>query len=139
MSEFQQVMQSGWSRIWTWTKRSFLVLLLIILAAFGIFVWVSSWTYSDGTRAGYLIKISHKGVVFKTYEGQLNLGGFQTDSGDGLSGNIWAFSVAKKDVYQELQEHEGKKVKLHYKQRYRSFPWQGKTEYFVDDVEVVQE
>jgi hypothetical protein len=138
MSEFQQVMKSGWVKVWTWIKRFFLVLLLIAVAGFGSFVWVSGWTYSEGTRAGDLIKISRKGVVFKTYEGQLNLGGFQSDSNDGLSGNIWAFSVTKDDIYEQLQQYEGKRVKLHYKQRYRSFAWQGKTEYFVDGVTPVE-
>lgn len=134
MSEFQQVIKSGWTKVWAWIKRFFLVLLLLAVAGFGGFIWVSGWTYSDGTRAGDLIKISRKGVVFKTYEGQLNLGGFQSDSSDGLSGNIWAFSVTNDEIYQKLQQYEGKRVKLHYKQRYRSFAWQGKTEYFVDGV-----
>lgn len=138
MSEFQQVMKSGWSRVWDWIKRFFLVLVLVLAAVSGGFVWVSGWTYSDGTRAGDLIKISRKGVIFKTYEGQLNLGGFQTDTNDGLSGNIWAFSVGKRNVYEKLQNYEGKRVKLHYKQRYRTFPWQGKTEYFVDEVTPVE-
>lgn len=138
MSEFQQVLKSGGIKVWAWIKRFFLVLLLLAVAGFGVFVWVSGWTYSDGTRAGDLIKISRKGVVFKTFEGQLNLGGFQSDNNDGLSGNIWAFSVTDDEVYEKLQQYEGKRVKLHYKQRYRSFPWQGKTEYFVDDVTAVE-
>ena len=33
---------------------------------------------------------------------------------------------------------EGKKVKLHYQQRYKTMPWQGKTEYFVDEVNVIE-
>ena len=138
MSEFQQVLKSGWTKIWAWIKRFFLILLLLAVAGFGGFVWVSGWTYSDGTRAGDLIKISRKGVVFKTYEGQLNLGGFQSANNDGLSGNIWEFSVTDDEVYRKLQQYEGKKVKVHYKQRYRSFPWQGKTEYFVDEVTAVE-
>lgn len=138
MSEFQQVMKSGWVKVWTWIKRFFLVLLLVAVAGFGGFVWVSGWTYSEGTRAGDLIKISRKGVVFKTYEGQLNLGGFQSDSNDGLSGNIWDFSVTNDEVYEQLQQYEGKRVKLHYKQRYRSFAWQGKTVYFIDKVTRVE-
>lgn len=139
MSEFQTVVKDGWIKVWAWIKRFFLVLLLVAVAGFGGFVWVSGWTYSDGTRAGDLIKISRKGVVWKTFEGQLNLGGFQSDSaGDGLSGNIWSFSVGDRDVYEKLQNYEGKRVKLHYKQRYRAFPWQGKTVYFVDEVMPVE-
>ena len=134
MSEFQQVIKSGWVKVWEWIKRFFLVLLVIIVAGVGVFVWVSGWTYSDGTRAGDLIKMSNTGVVFKTYEGQLNLGGFQSDTSDGLSGNIWSFSVTNNDIYKKLQQYEGKRIKVHYRQRYRAFPWQGKTKYFVDEV-----
>ena len=38
------------------------------------------------------------------FEGQLNLGGFQSDTNDGLSGNIWAFSVTDDEVYKKLQQ-----------------------------------
>lgn len=136
MSEFQQVVKEGAQSVWRRAKRVFLAIVLLAALAGGIYVWVSGWTYSDGTRAGYLIKVSHKGVVFKTFEGQLNLGGFSADAQDGgIVGNIWAFSVADRDIYEKLQELEGEKVKLHYRQRYRSFFWQGKTTYFVHKVE----
>lgn len=119
-------------------KRFFLILLGVIVVGGGLFVWVSGWTYSEGTRAGYLIKISNKGVVFKTYEGQLNTGGFQTDSQSGLVGNIWEFSVTKNDIYDQLQALEGDKIKLFYRQRYKPMPWQGKTEYFVYKVQKIE-
>ncbi len=137
MSEFKQVVNEGLKKVGSWVKRFFLILFLLALAGGGAFVWVSSWTYSDGTRAGTLTKISKKGVVFKTYEGQLNLGGFQHDP-EGISGNIWDFSVPKKDVYEQLQHFEGKQVKLFYKERYRAMPWQGKTTYFVYNVQEVE-
>ena len=116
----------------------FLIILLILAVGTAGYVWVMGWTYSEGTRAGSLIKISHKGVVFKTFEGQLNMGGVQTDTESGLVGNIWDFSVVKSSVYKELQQSEGRKVKLYYKQRYKAMPWQGKTEYFVYKVELLE-
>lgn len=138
MSEFQQVVKEGAETIGRKVKRFFLWLLAISLVIGLLFVWVAGWTFSDGTRAGELIKVSKKGVVFKTYEGQINLGGFQGDSGSGIVGNIWEFSTTNKEVYQRLQELEGKKVKLHYRQRYKPLPWQGKTEYFVDEVNIIE-
>ncbi|MCB0637614.1 MAG: hypothetical protein KDC54_13385 [Lewinella sp.] len=139
MSEFKEVVKEGASSVWRRTKQILLGLLLLGLVGGGIYVWVAGWTYSDGTRAGYLIKVSNKGVAFKTYEGQLNLGGFQTgDQGNGIVGNIWAFSVAKKDIYAQLQNLEGQKVKLYYRQRYKTFFWQGKTDYFVYKVEALE-
>ncbi|WP_020538093.1 hypothetical protein [Lewinella cohaerens] len=138
MSEFQQVVKEGAETVGRKIKRFFLILIGVALIVGLLFVWVAGWTFSDGTRAGELIKVSKKGVVFKTYEGQINLGGFQGDSGSGITGNIWEFSTTDKEVYQKLQEMEGKKVKLHYQQRYKTMPWQGKTEYFVDEVNVIE-
>jgi hypothetical protein len=113
--------------------------LLLVLGGL-CFFWVCSWTYSDGTRAGQLIKVTKKGIVFKTYEGQLNLGGLSGDSSsDGLQGNIWDFSVIKNEVYQDLQNYEGRKVKLSYKERYKTMPWLGKTNYIVTGIEPVNE
>jgi hypothetical protein len=138
MSEFQQVVKEGANTVGRKIKQFFLWLFAIAIVGGLLFVWVCGWTFSDGTRAGELIKVSTKGVVFKTYEGQINLGGFQSDDGSGIVGNIWNFSTTKKEVYQQLQELEGKKVKLHYEQRYKQMPWQGDTEYFVDEVNVIE-
>lgn len=143
MSEFGQVVKEGAEEIvkktWRGTKRILLgITILAVISAVG-YLWVMSWTFSDGTRAGTLIKISKKGVIFKTYEGQLNLGGFQNNpQSGGVVGNIWDFSVLKNDIYKELQQHEGKQVKLHYKERYKAMPWQGDTNYFIYDVEEVE-
>lgn len=137
MSEFQQVVKEGAENIGRRLRRFFLMVLGGLLLLGVIFIWVAGWTFSEGTRAGELIKISKKGVVFKTYEGQLNLGGFQSDNA-GIVGNIWEFSTTNNDVYTRLQELEGKKIKLHYKQRYKPMPWQGKTDYFVHKVEIIE-
>ncbi len=104
-----------------------------------IYFLVCNMTYSEGNRAGYLIKISKKGFVFKTIEGQLNLGGVGGDSEASILMNtqLWNFSVSDEAVYEELQKYEGKKVSLHYKQKIRAFWWQGDTDYFVDDVELL--
>ena len=137
MSEFKQVVEDGAKKVGSKIKRFFLILFLLAVVGGGLYFWVCNWTYSKGTRAGSLIKISYKGVVFKTYEGQLNLGGFQNNP-NGVTGNIWEFSVWKDEVYEELQDYEGKQVKLHYRQKYKAMPWQGDTDYFIYKVELVE-
>lgn len=135
MSEFTQVIKSGTNWIKDMVKRFFLIILTLLVLGSGVYLWVSNWTYSRGTRAGYLIKISKKGVIWKTYEGQLNLGGIQPgDQASGMIGNIWDFSVPKSDFYEKLQQYEGRHVKLSYRQIYNNMPWQGKTTYLVYDV-----
>ena len=119
-------------------KKFILKVLLSVVVLFLLLIWACSWTYSEGTRAGQLIKISKKGVVLKTNEGELNMGGLRVGAAnDGLEGNLWQFSILDEDVLNELQASEGKRVKLTYKERYRSMPWQGDTNYFVVAVETI--
>ncbi|MEJ7671927.1 MAG: hypothetical protein WKF59_04295 [Chitinophagaceae bacterium] len=73
-----------------------------------------------------LIKFSHKGYVFKTYEGELNLGGINTTNGGILINNMWQFSVADKAVADSLSKLEGKDVTLHYKEKIKCFPMAGR-------------
>ncbi len=139
MSEFKQVVKEGAQTLWKKAKKMGLILSLVALAGLGGYIWVCGWTYSEGTRAGQLVKVSYKGVVFKTFEGQLNLGGLQSTPQGGVIGNTWDFSTAKRSVFEELSRMEGKQVKLHYRQRYRVFAWQGDTPYFVYKVEEINQ
>ena len=117
-----------------------LVVVFVLIAGTAGYFAVCNINYSDGSRAGYLIKISEKGYVFKTYEGQVNLGGI----GDGevnaiVANNIWDFSVMEDSVYHKMQELQGKHVNLYYKEKIKNFPWQGDTKYFVYKVEPVND
>ena len=50
------------------------LLSLSILVAIAIYVWaVLSWSYSEGERVGFLQKVSYKGWICKTWEGELSL------------------------------------------------------------------
>lgn len=85
--------------------------------------------YSEGVRSGELIKISHKGVAFKTWEGEIS---------QGVSGaKIFTFSVLQKDqnVIKNLKKYQGQYVKLNYVERYATFFWLGDTKYFITKVE----
>ena len=66
-----------------------LIVFIIIVAYFSFVYFVP---YSKGYRAGELIKISKRGVVFKTIEGELS---------QGLSGaQIFKFSVVSRQTVQ---------------------------------------
>ncbi len=111
-----------------------ILLAVVIMTAFAY--WVCTWTFSEGSRSGYLIKISKKGVVFKSYEGELNLGG--VDISNGLEGNIWSFTIFDQEIVKKIEQLEGDKVKLYYKERYKTLPWQGDTNYIVTDIEKLE-
>ncbi len=139
MSEYSQVVKEGAQKVGRGIRRFFLWLLIILIVGGILFLVGANLTYSDGTRAGTLTKMTYKGVVFRTYEGELNLGGVQTNKETGLMGNIWDFSVQDKELYQTLQDYQGKKVKLYYRQKFKGMPWQGKTDYFVYKVDPINE
>jgi hypothetical protein len=101
---------------------------ILVLSAVGYFTFLYYATYSEGVRSGELIKFSNKGMVFKTYEGELS---------QGISGaQIFSFSVLDSDekVITELKALEGHYVKLTYIERYKTFPWWGDSKYFVTEV-----
>jgi len=110
------------------------ILGLAVIAVVLFFLW-GNYTYSEGTRAGDLIKISRKGYVFKTHEGQLKLGGIDLEnSEDGLS-DTWSFSVQDQGIVNQLEKLQGKKVVLRYCEKNYAMPWQGDTNYFITEVE----
>lgn len=100
---------------------------LIVLALYYAFVYYVP--YSEGVRSGELIKISRKGVLVKTWEGEIS---------QGISGaQIFSFSVLDKDqeVIQKLKDFQGEYVKLYYIERYTTFIWLGDSHYFITAVE----
>jgi len=115
---------------------------LLVIALLGVFVTFLStqMAYSEGDRAGVVSKLSKKGYVFKTQEGELNVGA-QGQVGNMVS-NLWQFTVESgneklsKDIEDAMTT--GKRVKLHYEQRYMKFSWMGDTEYFVTKVDATQ-
>lgn len=115
-------------------KRLMLIIgLLAFLGGSGYVFW-RTYTVSEGTRSGLLFKISKKGYVFKTYEGQLHLGGSVMLTPQ----STWDFSAKDAAVYQQLQQYEGKNVTLHYREKVDAFPWQGDTDYIVYAVEAAR-
>ncbi len=122
-----------------WLKRILIILLLGGIAVFSFAYWGS---YSEGVRSGIVIKISKKGFVFKTYEGQLNLQTFGANKSPNLVSESFDFSVEsdREDVIKMLEEASlsGERVSLKYVERLVKFPWRGDTNYFVIEVERVK-
>jgi len=119
-------------------KWLFLVIFLLILG--GILYYVTFGYYSDGTRVGSLVKLSRKGYIFKTYEGQLMVGGMSDGTGT-FNSTTWDFSVDgdNETVVNALNESQrtGQRVALHYEEKFFNLPWNGDTKYFVISVELI--
>ena len=117
--------------------KKFMGYLLLILLLVGgiIFWWKYLYTYSDGYRNGLLQKLSHRGNVFKTFEGELVLSSVTSTTKVALASEKFYFSVPNDSIAKILQNYEGKEVKLHYQQKNGSLFWRGDSEYLVDGVE----
>jgi hypothetical protein len=113
--------------------RWFTVIVLLVLLLFGY--WKYYYTYSDGFRSGLLQKLSHKGNIFKTYEGELVQRSIVSTSNVGIASEKFYFSVVSDSVAKSMQNLEGKNVKLHYLQKNGTLPWRGESVYIVDGVE----
>lgn len=102
---------------------------VVIIGSLLYFLFVYFATYSNGYRAGELVKFSHKGLIFKTWEGEISQGVSE--------GQIFKFSVEdhEKELIQQLGDFQGSYVRLTYKERFRTFFWLGESKSFVTKVE----
>ncbi len=122
-------------RRWRRWKLWLTVVLLTPILLFVLYtVSALSWSYSEGTRAGYLQKFSKKGWVCKTWEGELAL-----TTVPGVAPTIWTFTVRKDATARQLNVALGRRVLLFYRE-HKGVPSRcfGETSYFVDSVKIVQ-
>ncbi len=89
--------------------------------------------------AGKVLRISQKGVVFKTFEGKLNLETFGALKGVSPIAESFDFSVesGNKDLIKELEQVSlsGERINLFFTKRYMVFPWRGESKYFATKIE----
>jgi hypothetical protein len=120
--------------------RKWIFLLVLLLLVGGALYYATFGYFSDGTRVGSLVKLSRRGYVFKTFEGQLQVGGM-TDGTGSFSSSTWDFSVDEdnEQVVNMLNQamKTGQRVSLHYEEKFFQLPWNGDTKYFVVAVELI--
>ncbi|MEN9417892.1 MAG: hypothetical protein RI988_1512 [Pseudomonadota bacterium] len=111
--------------------------LLAALAVLAVLVsgyfWAAlSWSYSSGERAGWVQKISHKGWLCKTWEGELAL-----VSLPGSAVEKFYFTVRDEAVARQIGQVIGRRVSLHYEEKV-GLPTTcfGETRHFVTSVTV---
>lgn len=106
--------------------------------------------YSDGSRVGYVTKFSHKGLVWKSWECEMNLGGMREkrDSKDGsvsYVANLWFCAI---DNHASRGEdiaglcgkigkamNEGRRVRVFYKEEVATAPWRSGSSCLIQSVE----
>lgn len=112
-----------------------LALILVPVVAVALWAWVSlGYTYERGDRAGYIKKISKKGWLCKTWEGELAMANLP-----GTMPQIFSFTVRNDSIAGLLEKSAGKQVSLIYEQ-HRGVPTScfGDTEYFVTGIRRIE-
>lgn len=109
--------------------------LVLIVAGCALYLWGAlNWSYSKGDRAGYVQKFSHKGWIFKTWEGELAMVPLP-----GALPEKFPFSVRDDTVAKKINDSLGRKVVIGYEQ-HKGLPPRvfGETEYFVKEIKIVE-
>lgn len=111
------------------------IFVLVPLVIFSLWTWVTlGYSYSKGERAGFVQKLSKKGWLCKTWEGELAMANLP-----GTMPEIFHFTVRNDSVASMIDKSVGKRVSLTYEQhRGVPTPCFGETEYFITGVRTVQ-
>ena len=112
--------------------------LIAILAVllFASYIWLMlSWSYSRGERAGWVQKLSEKGYICKTWEGEMAM--------VTMPGSIpekFLFTVRDDAIAEKIKAVMGKRVAIDYEEHIGLITsCFGDTGHFVKDVKVIDE
>jgi hypothetical protein len=116
------------------------VIIFILVIGLGILAFLYFGTYSEGTRAGIIMKVSKRGALVKTWEGQMNLQTFGAiKDPNNIISETFTFSVERgnDELITKLNKAalSGQRVNLKYIERYMKVFWRGDTKVFAIDVE----
>lgn len=116
---------------------AWLVMILLIGAALcAAYIWLMlHWSYSSGERAGWVQKLSKKGFLCKTWEGEMAM--------VSLPGSIpekFDFTTRDESIARQIHQVMGRRVSLTYEEHI-GLPSScfGDTRHFVTGVTVIEE
>ena len=115
-------------RKWPWVLALFLLVPVLLATA-----WTAitlNWTYSHGTRTGYVQKFSKKGWLCKTWEGEIAMVNVP-----GAMQERFAFTVRNDSIATLINQYQGQRVVIEYNE-HKGIPSScfGDTQYFVRGV-----
>jgi hypothetical protein len=112
-------------------KRFLLVAIAVVVGVLALWtLFTLNWAYSEGERAGYVQKLSERGWICKTWEGEMAM-----VTMPGTVAEKFFFTVPDDDVAKKINATVGERVVLHYEQhKWIPFSCFAETEYFVTGV-----
>jgi hypothetical protein len=116
--------------------KKFLGILIgvIVLVVALIYYFRYGRPFGEGVKAGTLNYVVYKGWLWKTYEGEVILAGFQNKVNSSLQSNEFTFSIDNEAVAKRLELASGKEVQLHYYEYVGTLPWRGVSKFIVDSI-----
>ena len=129
------------------TLVALLVLLLLIAGCGAGCEIMNRTTYIEGSRVGYIVKFAERGLLWKSYQGEVNMGGVLNGTMGGATLSTWNFSIDNQRRHNENVDSlvavinrflsEGKPVKITYTAPFYTWPWRSSNRYLVQSVDVV--
>jgi hypothetical protein len=115
--------------------RKFWTVIAIVVAVIALWTtFTLSWSYSEGERAGYVQKLSKKGWICKTWEGEMAM-----VTMPGTVAEKFFFTVRNDRVAAQINATVGSRVVLSYEEhKWIPFSCFGDTGYFVTGVQAVE-
>ncbi len=119
-----------------WLFRGVLGAVLLAVAGSTLYaLFTLNFSYSKGERVGFVQKLSKRGWICKTYEGDLamvNMAGQQAQ--------MFSFTVPSEQVAQQIESYAGHRVLLEYEE-HRGIPSTcfGDTSFFIVGVKATKE
>lgn len=118
-----------------WKPITLLAVILVPVLLFAAWAGITlNYAYSKGDRAGYAQKISQRGWICKTWEGELAMANLP-----GAMPEIFKFSVRNDSIAHLIEKSLGKRVSLTYEE-HRGVPTRcfGDTPYYITNIRVVE-
>ena len=121
--------------------RKWVIMFVFLAIVFGAMYYFTFGYFSVGKKGGFVSTLSKRGFVFKTYEGELRMGGILDGDGGTMNSSEWSFSVSgsNKEAIDKIESaiKNGHRVSLTYQQKFFQLPWNGETKFFVTEVDVL--
>ncbi len=111
------------------------IIIAFVVVLGGYILFLTTWSYSSGERAGWVQKLSSKGWLCKTWEGEMAM-----VSTPGATVEKFHFTVWDDNVAEQINKVMGKRVSLHYEEKV-GIPTScfGDTRYFITKVSRAEE
>jgi hypothetical protein len=111
-----------------------IIVAIILLVVFVIIGLKYFYVVGAGMKAGTINYVVKKGYLFKTFEGEMILDGFQSKGPNGMQSNEFLFSVTDTALAMRLMLNAGKHVLVSYKEYNGPVSWRGYSKFVVDSL-----